>query len=51
MKRTGKKKAQAERVTMESPKVETKQSGKTVWNFYPGATYKAEEISLDEYVK
>ena len=32
---------------MESPKVETQQSGKTVWNFYPRATYKAEEISLD----
>ena len=51
MKRKGKKKAQAERVTMERPKIESKQSAKSVWNIYPGASYKAEEISLDEYVK
>ena len=51
MKRRGKKKARAERVTVERPKIESKQSGKSVWNIYPGASYKAEEISLDEYVK
>ena len=38
-------------MTGERQKIESKQSGKSVWNIYPGVSYKAEEISLDEYVK